>query len=273
MPGNVLLIILLLYLIGEISVAQGNVKMETISPRISRYYFDEGMKSNILTYVCDTGLLILDTGSSKEDINLIRNLANNPHQPLRYVINSHDHWDHNMGNQIIDSDIILIRYNAIDRAKINNQSKLIRRITSHFNSYSNIRFKEDILLIKCPGMHSSTDILTYFTNQEVLHLGDLLLSQSFPSVGTNTKNYLMFLENILVLFPKTTIFIGGHGRALSHNELRDYLNILLLSKKEILEYIDNGLMTEEECKHKLYKKYDSLSVIFFILTYSFFHIE
>ena len=59
------------------------------------------------------------------------------------------------------------------------------------------------------------------------HMGDLLLTQSFPAVGSNVKEYLEFLSKVIAVFPKDTKFIGSHGRDFTLDEVKQYRQMLL----------------------------------------------
>jgi hypothetical protein len=52
-------------------------------------------------------------------------------------------------------------------------------------------------LIPCPGIHSNTDILAYFTKSGVVHMGDMFLSESFPDIGRSIKEKLTFMDKVI----------------------------------------------------------------------------
>ena len=82
-----------------------------------------------------------------------------------------------------------------------------------FDSFYVLNFSgEKIKLIPYPGVHSGHDMLTYFSTSGVVHMGDLLLSESFPAIGSSIKEYLAFLDKVINIFPAKTIFISGHGK-------------------------------------------------------------
>ena len=53
-------------------------------------------------------------------------------------------------------------------------------------------------------------------------MGDLLLTESFPAVGAKVKEYLHILDKVLDIFPSDTIFVGGHGRDFTLDDLKQY---------------------------------------------------
>jgi len=92
-------------------VVQGNAyKFEQIADGV--YYATvtrPGLGSNNVVVVNDTDVLIVDAGTSpaaaRAFVDDIKKLTD---KPVRYVVNSHWHYDHTAGNQIFGSDVQII---------------------------------------------------------------------------------------------------------------------------------------------------------------------
>jgi glyoxylase-like metal-dependent hydrolase (beta-lactamase superfamily II) len=71
-------------------------------------------------------------------------------------------------------------------------------------------------------------MVVYFADADIVHMGDLLISQSFPSLtrGKKVIEYMEILERVIDIFDEQTIFVGGHGRNLSKQELVAYQDML-----------------------------------------------
>ena len=127
-------------------------------------------------------------------------------------------------------------------------------------TYYYLRFNgEEIRLIPYPGIHSDADMIIYFSNSGVAHMGDLLLSQSFPSVGPKVDQYINLLEKVTGIFPKNTKFISGHGRDLTMKGVKDYQKMLLTTIDIVKKGMKSGKSVEVMQKEQLLKDYELYS--------------
>jgi glyoxylase-like metal-dependent hydrolase (beta-lactamase superfamily II) len=115
-----------------------------------------------------------------------------------------------------------------------------------FDIYFSLNFNgEKIQIIPFPGIHSDSDLLVYFSSSGVVHMGDLLLTQSFPAVGPKVKEYLSFLDKVISVFPKGTKFIGGHGRDYTLNDVIEYRQMLKETIAEVRAEMKKGKTIED----------------------------
>lgn len=198
---------------------------------ISRITLDYGLRPNIGVSVGEDGLLLVDTGH-KSAAHKLLDVVNKLGSPMRYIINTHPHGDHAGGNEFFSENVIIIRYenllDMVNQGVINTDtSPLIGRSGLMFEtSYSFVFNGEEIKIIPSPGVHSSGDLIIYFTGSGVVHMGDLLLSESFPAVGSRVKQYLHILDKIVDIFPPNTIFIAGHGRDFTIEDVKQYKQMI-----------------------------------------------
>jgi glyoxylase-like metal-dependent hydrolase (beta-lactamase superfamily II) len=126
---------------------------------------------------------------------------------------------------------------------------------------------EEIKLIPYPGVHSDKDLIIYFTRSGVVHMGDLLLSESFPSVGGNVVEYMELLEKIIDIFPADTLFINGHGKNCTLEDVVKYQRMLLSSIEIVRNHMKAGKSIKEMRRESVlrdFKKWDSF--IYFLNT-------
>src|SRR6266849_9633185 len=95
---------------GEYPVVQGKTyKFEKIAEGV--YYATGGLGSNNVVLVNDNDVFLVDDGTTPatarallEDLKLITD------KPVRYVVNTHFHYDHTDGNQIFAPDVQIIAH-------------------------------------------------------------------------------------------------------------------------------------------------------------------
>jgi cyclase len=79
-------------------VAEG-IYLYTTSP-----YGDVGMCGNSVAILTEDGVLVFDSGAIPETAStILSEIRKHTRQPVRYLINSHWHWDHWGGNQVFKS--------------------------------------------------------------------------------------------------------------------------------------------------------------------------
>jgi glyoxylase-like metal-dependent hydrolase (beta-lactamase superfamily II) len=260
---NIFLLLLFL-LVLFLSSASGKIreKEETVSENnkasvikladsIYRITFPYSLRPNIAALTGSDGVLLVDTGHRETAEELISKVKDFKSGDLKYIINTHLHGDHAGGNLLVGKKAEIIHYqNLKENVKkgvlflVEEEQK--ERAAKLFGKYYALNFNgEKIKIIAYPGIHSGNDLIIYFSNSGVAHMGDLLLTQSFPAVGPRVQEYLEFLEKVMAYFPPDTKFIGGHGRDYSTEDLKKYHQMLLTTIEIVCQEIKKGRSVEE----------------------------
>lgn len=201
-----------------------------LSDHLHRIAFAWGMRNNLIVMDGADGTLVVDTGFHKRSLDAFKAIVGRfAGGDVRYVINTHSHWDHVAGNAVLaPSEDAVIGFGNLEGRSLagtltRSSQNLVGRSGQTFAVPYLLRFDgEDIALIPCPGLHSDADLLVYFPKSGVVCMGDLLLSQSCPAVRGKWADYLGLLDRLLGVFPPGTTFVGGHGRELKSAELAKY---------------------------------------------------
>jgi glyoxylase-like metal-dependent hydrolase (beta-lactamase superfamily II) len=194
---------------------------------------NKGWNSNSHFVVTEEGVLLFDTGSSESIGNAIKSAIKSvTDKPVRWVINSHSHADHWLGNAAFtdtDAEIIasnqtfttMKKYGAGDVAFYSRVTK--GAIGSTQVVYPTLLLSQkqkrnfggvDIEFIFPNDAHSSGDVLMWLPKQKIIFGGDVLSSDWMPIVGDgNIPSLIDTLYAIKKLNP--TIILTGHGRATS----------------------------------------------------------
>jgi glyoxylase-like metal-dependent hydrolase (beta-lactamase superfamily II) len=114
-----------------------------------------------------------------------------------------------------------------------------------------------VRLIPAPGGHTDADLLIHFTSSGVVHMGDLLLSESFPAVRNRVERYLEILDSAIDVFPRDATFIAGHGRDCTMEDVRAYRAMLLETIGVVKKHMQAGKTVEEMRQEELLKKWDT----------------
>jgi cyclase len=250
-----LIILLVLFFVFLTSVfAQASVekaKVVQLSNQVYRITFPYLLQTNIGVSTGDDGILLVDTGFKETAEALKLTVQDLCKAKIRYVINTHLHDDHVGGNVICAKSATLIDGHNLNQCMsygviFPGNGELEGESGNGFDTYYSLNFNEEkIQIIPYPDIHSDADLIVYFSSAGVVHMGDLLLTQSFPAVGSKVKEYLIFLDKVIGVFPRDTKFIGGHGRDFTLDELEQYRQMLLTTAGIVRSEMEKGNTIED----------------------------
>jgi glyoxylase-like metal-dependent hydrolase (beta-lactamase superfamily II) len=227
------------------------------SDMVYRITLDFGLRPNIGVSAGPDGILLVDTGHRDVAGELRAAVNQVKDSNIRYIINTHPHGDHAGGNETCGENAVVIGFDDIEQRVAEG---VLTQGEESYAFYSMVFNGEEIRIIPSPGAHSSKDLIIFFTKSGVVHMGDLLLTQSFPAVGPRVKKYLEILDWTTDIFPKNTKFIGGHGRDYTLADVRDYRKMLEETIKIVRKGMTAGKSVEDMKKEDVLKDYKSWGV-------------
>jgi cyclase len=237
------------------------------------YISDNDASANSTFLVGDTGILVVDTGLNEvEGAKLLSAIRQISKSPVRYIVNTHYHPDHQGGNRTVGSDAIVISTD-FTRDRTLEIAKSPRMEAFHFQP-SDLTFQQKLTIylgsysaeIFFPGKaHTAGDVLVYFPDQHAIAMGDLFLNRSCPAMDDGSaENWIHALDKVLQLPIETAV--PGHFEIGSRTDLqrfRDYLNDLYMQvtamkqKGETLDQVRHNLHMEKYSDFRQYPKYEA----------------
>jgi cyclase len=249
-----------------------DVDIRKFSGSVYRITFPYQLRTNIGLSTGTDGILLVDTGYEETVPQLKKVLEKMGQGKIKYIINTHHHDDHTQGNVIAGPGTRIIGLQDIKQlvsegVLVKAKGPLVGKTGKMFDLYYTLDFNgEEIRFIPSPGAHSSSDMIIYFTRSGVVHMGDLLLSQSFPAVSRNIKKYLPILEKVIDIFPGDTVFLSGHGKDLSKKGVRDYYAMLVTTINIVKKAKKAGKTIKEMQRKRILKDYESYNTFLDWLT-------
>ena len=236
-----------------------------LTNNIFRITFSYNQPTNIIIYDGPEGILVIDTGFRRTTEKLKSTIKKLAKGKIKYIINTHLHLDHNGGNSIGDNNVKIITHKNLEKMVLEGilkkgKGSLKGRSGKTFEAYYTMKFNDqEIRLIPAAGAHSDADLIVQLVDPGFVHMGDLLISQSFPSLtrGEKILKYLEILDRVISIFPSTTKFIAGHGCELSMKELKNYQKTLLSTIEIVKNGMKAGKSMEDMQREKLLKNYES----------------
>lgn len=268
---TVYLIISFLFVFSANAQDAPRFTLETISPQISVI---TGGGGNVGIYHTASGIVVVDSmldPLQDEMVELIRKVAKGP---VRYLINTHWHWDHVGGNKgfaqlgttIIAHENLRKRMVAKQYLKFFDTSiepypaQALPTIT--YQDEMSIHLGNNEFILKhIPNAHTDGDTLVFIPEFNIIQMGDIYLTNSYPFIDVETGGTIDNMINawkwaLLRSNNKTTI-IPGHGKLSNKTELAEYLIMLESLRDKISELKKSGASLDDIMSLNITKEYDS----------------
>ncbi len=290
LPRIILFIALSFFSIGQHLLAQEkngiDEKRETIINindslvKLSNHVYailSDGEAGNIAVYENPDGLVLVDD-QWVELIPKVKDLiVSISDKPVKYVINTHFHYDHADGNKVFGKEgaIIISHDNIRKRLAEKQVLSLSNLVQMPYPDYALpfITFSESLTLhepnekikiIHVKNAHTDGDSFIKFMDSNVIHTGDLYVRYGFPYIDDNNGgNIYGMIEAIDIIIGHTddsTKIIPGHGQISNKTDLVSFKNMLQTVVTRIENGIKNNLTMEQIEKQNPLENLDFPSV-------------
>ena len=254
-------------------LAEGQA-VKQIGKDLYAYVSGDDSSANSTFLVRENGILVVDTGLNATEggklLSAIRKVSN---LPVKYIVNTHYHPDHQGGNEVVGPNATIIstdftreRTLAIMKAP-GMQAFHFRPANLTFERKIAIHMEDQTVEVYFPGKaHTSGDALVYFPAQRAIAMGDLFLNRSCPAMDSGSvENWIQVLDHVLQL-PIESV-VPGHFEVGTRSDLkrfRDYLSDLYeqvkaLKKRsgETLEQVRRDVNMSKYSDFRQYSKYEA----------------
>jgi glyoxylase-like metal-dependent hydrolase (beta-lactamase superfamily II) len=194
--------------------------------------------------------------------------------PIKYLINTHWHWDHTDGNEwvhslgatIIAHENVLKRLSATTRVEEWNYTfqpwPIGGRPTVTFKTEKTIKFDGETIELKGYGPgHTDGDVSVHFKQADVLVLGDIFWNGYYPfidnGVGGGVDGMISWVNVSLAGVTAKTIVIPGHGPVGNRTQLVEFRDMLVAIRENVARLKKQGKSLEEVIAAKPSAFYDA----------------
>jgi glyoxylase-like metal-dependent hydrolase (beta-lactamase superfamily II) len=219
-------------------------------------YMLEGSGGNIGASVGDDGIVIVDDQFAPLADKIKAALKGITDKPVRFVINTHYHFDHTGGNEIFQKDAPVIAHDNVRKrleeggtagnmgavkfdVKPSPKGALPiitfdHDVTVHLNG-------EDIRALHFPSGHTDGDSVIFFPKSNVVHMGDDFVTYGFPFIdlsgGGSVEGMTAAMEKVVAQLPPDVKVIPGHGPISNLDDVRRYITML----KDTTAVVEKGI--------------------------------
>jgi cyclase len=233
-------------------------------------YMLEGSGGNIAVLVGEDGIVIVDDEFAPLADKIKAALKGITDKPVRFVINTHFHFDHTGGNAIFQKDApIIAQDNARKRLESGGTLGNLGTVkmpmapapkealpvltfdhdmTIHLNG-------EDIRALHYPHGHTDGDSIVFFPKSNVVHMGDDFVTYGFPFIdlagGGSVQGIIDAAEDVASRLPADVKVIPGHGPMSSLDDVRKYAAMLKEAQAAVAKAIKQGKTLDQMKAEKI----------------------
>lgn len=195
-------------------------------------------------------------------------------KPVRFVLNTHWHFDHTGGNENLGQAgaLIVAHDNVRKRMSVEQFMRELQMkippspkaalpvvtfsdmATFHLNG-------EEIHALHVPPAHTDGDTIVLFRKANVVHMGDLFFNGFYPfidlSSGGTVDGVIGGVEKALGMSDASTKFIPGHGPLADRKALETYLSVLRTARDRVRKLVDAGRSADEVVAAKPLAEFDA----------------
>jgi len=250
------------------------IKAEKVGGSVYMLYGEGGFAGgNIGVSVGPDGTVLVDAQFEPLVPKIEAALKDIAPKPVRFVINTHFHGDHVHGNKVFGRTATILAQENVRKRMAADTSfddkpntpapphalpiiTFSERATVHLNG-------EDIRGIHTPHAHTDGDTVVYFTQSNVIHMGDNFFNGMFPFIdldgGGSVKGYIVASQQVLGEVKPDTKIIPGHGKLATPDDLKKYVAMLEETSAIVEAGVKAGKTLEQLKQEKVLAKYESLS--------------
>ena len=234
--------------------ATADVAVETLRGGVSVL---TGSGGNIGVYVGQSGKFLVDAGIASSRSKIVSALDSLGRVPVKFVVDTHYHWDHTDGNgwlrqagaTIIAHDNTLKRLSTGTRViewgfyfpptppgALPNET-VQRERTIAFDG-------ETVVVTHFGAGHTDTDLAVHFRNADVLLVGDLWWNGHYPFIdngaGGSIDGVIAWTERLIKAATPRTIVVPGHGPVGTRAELSEFRDMLVAVRGNVAKLKKQG---------------------------------
>ena len=221
----------------------------------------ESFGGNIGVLAGDQGVLLIDAEWPQLHDKVLAAVSHISVQPIRYLVNTHWHWDHVGGDGLFGKAGAVIFSSEqtreyIEKAQAAHASPgtpyapdpaAIPVVTVN----NGVKFHlsgQTVEIIHVPPAHTSGDLIIRFVEADVIQTGDTFFHGFYPDIdqphGGTIDGMIALYDTLYKMSGPNTKIVPGHGPVANREDVREYQGMLREVRKRVAAAVDAG-MTEE----------------------------
>ena len=234
----------------------------------------QGAGGNIGLVVGDDAVFVVDDQFAPLTPKVLAAIKSVTPQPVRFVLNTHWHFDHTGGNENMGKAgaLIFAHENVRRRMSKDQFIEALNRtepasprgalpVVTFTDTVSFHLNGDSIVVFHVAPAHTDGDAVVLFTRANVVHTGDLFVSAGFPFVdrssGGSIHGIIAAAERILAATNAGTRIIPGHGPLADRARLQAYHDMLVVVRDRMRKEIAAKHTIEQVLASAITAEYDA----------------
>lgn len=237
-------------------------------------YMLQGSGGNIAVFNGAEGILMVDGGIAVSQKKIAAAIKRISSKPVKYLINTHWHFDHAEGNEWIHNTGATII--AHEHTKKNLGSTITVKdwnYTFHpapkaalptiiFRDEHKLKFNGTEIQMKYyKPSHTDCDIAVYFPGADILHVGDTWWNAHYPFIdhdsGGTIDGMIAASNHNLNIATEKTMIIPGHGAVGNRSQLLQFRDMLVAIRGKVADLKNEGRSMQETVDAKPTAAFDA----------------
>jgi glyoxylase-like metal-dependent hydrolase (beta-lactamase superfamily II) len=248
------------------------VRVRTV-PVSGNVYMLQGAGGNIGLAVGDDAVFVVDDQYAPLTRKILDAIASITPRPVRFVLNTHWHFDHVGGNENLGEAgaLIIAHENVRKRMSVDGFVEALNArvpasppkalpvvtftdaVTFHING-------DSVAAMHVPPAHTDGDAIIHFRKANVVHMGDTFHNAGLPFVdlssGGSIHGIIGVADRVLALSDENTKIIPGHGPLADRARLKAYRDMVVALRDRIRAELAAGKTLEQLLAAKLTTPYE-----------------
>ena len=259
-------------LIAMPAVAQQDVQIQTVAVATGVHML-VGSGGNIGVSSGPDGVFVIDDQFAPLTEKIVAAIRGFSDRPIRFVVNTHWHFDHVGGNENLGNmgALIVAHNNVRERMSVEQVMEALGQtvppspdkalpivtfseaVTFHLNG-------DQLNVFHVPHAHTDGDAIIRFRTANVLHMGDTFFNGLYPFIdlgsGGNVRGMIAAADAALAVADANTKIIPGHGPLASRADLERYRALLVTARDRVAAAIAKGHTLDQIKAAKPMAEYD-----------------
>ena len=248
------------------------IKTEKLADTV---YMMTGSGGNLGVSVGEDAVFVIDDQFAPLTPKIQAAIAKLSSKPVKFVLNTHWHFDHTGGNENLGKAgaVIVAHENVRKRlstegfiAFFGMKTKPEPQIALPVVTFArDVTFRlngDELVVTHVPRAHTDGDSIVEFRKSNVIHTGDTFFNKLYPFIDTSSggtvNGVIQAADLVLRLADDDTKIIPGHGPLGNKADLQAYRDMLAAVSGRIRQLIRQGKTLDEVIAAKPTAKFDEV---------------
>ncbi len=233
-----------------------------------------GAGGNIGVSSGEDGVFLIDDQYAPLTKKILAAVKKISDRPIRFLLNTHWHFDHTGGNENLgNAGITIVAHDNVRKTmsvdqmlkafniKVPASPKAALPVIT-FNDTATFHLNGETIHVRhLPPAHTDGDSFVHFKTADVIHTGDLYFNGLYPFIdvdhGGSIDGMINAAGEILKVAGPNTKIIPGHGPLSDKAQLAAYRNMLIKVRDRLRVAVKNNRTLEQVIANKPTKDFDA----------------